>query len=584
MPDLFNSLQKHDLGHLRIVADLWGLELDSNEAGAAAKELSASLLDPDLLGEILEALSPEAQTALEALVAKNGRIPWAEFIRRFGEVREMGAGKRDREKPHLNPESTAEILFYRALLARAFFNTASGAQEFAYIPDDLLKSINHGPSWSSQGEYAPGPSTEGTQTVAEDARDDRGEEIKIPIDSARPRGADRARARLASPQKATVDNVPLGRPASPGEKVHPLPTNDHLLDDATTLLAAIRVGIEAPETQVPESVIEGLLKSARIILKSGPKPEKMKAFLEAPRDEALQMLAGAWLESENFNELRQLPGLVFEGEWKNQPLVTREFLLNLLDAVPEDKWWSLAAFIRDVKARYPDFQRPAGDYDSWFIKRAADGEYLRGFAYWDQVDGALIRYFITKILFWLGQVELATPEEGAEPTAFRVISENVAVKSEAGKLVARSNGQIAVPRFAPRAVRYQVARFCEWNEAKADEYRYTITPASLKNAGEQGLKIAHLLTLLAKHTSGGVPPVLVKALKRWEANGTEARVQTQVVLRVSRPEILEELRKSKAARFLGEILGPTAVVIKDGAQSKVLAALAELGLLAEDEK
>ncbi len=59
-------------------------------------------------------------------------------------------------------------------------------------------------------------------------------------------------------------------------------------------------------------------------------------------------------------------------------------------------------------------------------------------------------------------------------------------------------------------------------------------------------------------------------------------VQTQVVLKVSTPEILVELRKSKAARFLGEALGPTSVVIKEGAQSKVLAALAEMGLLAEE--
>jgi hypothetical protein len=297
----------------------------------------------------------------------------------------------------------------------------------------------------------------------------------------------------------------------------------------------------------------------------------------------LQTLAEAWLESETFNELHQIPGLVFEGEWKNQPLVTREFLLNLLDAIPEGKWWSLPAFIRDVKAKYPDFQRPAGDYDSWFIKRESDGEYLRGFTYWDQVDGALVRYFITGILFWLGQVELARPEDGAEPTAFRVISEKSKGRSEEGKIVARSNGQIAVPRFAPRAVRYQVARFCEWNEAKEDEYRYTITPPSLKKATEQGLKVEHLLALLAKYTASGIPPVLVKGLKRWEANGTEARVQTQVVLRVSKPEVLEELRKSKAARFLGEMLGPTTVVLKDGTQSKVLAALAELGLLAEEE-
>jgi hypothetical protein len=45
---------------------------------------------------------------------------------------------------------------------------------------------------------------------------------------------------------------------------------------------------------------------------------------------------------------------------------------------------------------------------------------------------------------------------------------------------------------------------------------------------------------------------------------------------------LEELRKSKAARFLGEPLGPTSIIIKTGAQAKVMAALTEMGVLAED--
>ena len=143
MPDQFTSLIKYDLGHLHVVAELWGLELDANDTESAAKELCASLLDPDLLSEILEALNPDAQAAIEMLTAKNGRIPWTEFTRRFGDIRDMGAGKRDREKPHHNPSSTAEILFYRALLARAFFNTINGAQEFAYIPDDLFKLISH---------------------------------------------------------------------------------------------------------------------------------------------------------------------------------------------------------------------------------------------------------------------------------------------------------------------------------------------------------------------------------------------------------------------------------------------------------
>ena len=51
-------------------------------------------------------------------------------------------------------------------------------------------------------------------------------------------------------------------------------------------------------------------------------------------------------------------------------------------------------------------KRTRGDYDSWFIKRASDGLYLRGFQYWDEVDGALIRYFITKHSALAGQVDL----------------------------------------------------------------------------------------------------------------------------------------------------------------------------------
>ncbi len=536
MPDLLTSLQKHDLGYIRIVAELWGLELHSNQFEAAAKELCASLLDPSLLAETLDVLATDAKAALEALTAASGRIPWAEFTRRYDDIRKTGPGKRDREKTHLTPLSTAEILFYRGLLARAFFSTANGPQEFAYIPDDLFAIITRRGAAYPFGHLCCAPTSE-----------------------------------------------PLGRAALPREKEHITPSSDLILDDATTLLAALRLGIEPPETSVPVHVLEEYLRTAKIILRSGPNPEAVKSFLESPRDEALKALGDTWVKSETFNELRLLPGLLYEGEWKNQPLVTREFLLNLLGAIPDGKWWSLSAFISDVKAKHPDFQRPAGDYDSWYVKRESDGEYLRGFKHWDHIDGALIKYFITRFLFWLGRVDIAGHEEGGESTAFRVVNNKIKTAKENGKLVVRSNGQISAPRLVPRVVRYQVARFCEWEDAKAGEYAYQLTPASLKRAGGQGLKVEHLLGLLAKHTSGGIPPVLVKALKRWDLRGTEARIQTQAVLRVSRPEILEELRKSRAARFLGEMLGPTAVIVKDGAQSKVLAALTELGLLAEDE-
>ena len=536
MPDLFHSLLKQDIGHLRAVAELWGLELKSAEADAAREELAVALLEPDLFAELIDTLSAEADSAITAIVNSGGRVPWPTFTRKYGEIREAGAGKRDREKLYLNPASTTEILYYRGLLARAFFDTQKGPQEFAYIPDDLLSLLNRA----------------------------EGEEQEVDL------------------EEKTENVEPMGRAASPGEKGQDLPANDFILDDATTLLAAFRLGIEPPETKIPANVLQALLQSAALIKGSTPQPEPIKAFLEASRANALAILQNAWIESDSFNELCLMPTIICEGEWKNDPQETRDFLLNLLDAIPEGKWWSLAAFLRDIKQKYADFQRPAGDYDSWFIKRAADGQYLRGFASWDQVDGALIKYFITNILHWLGQVDLCVADGAAEPTSFRVVhSESQMISREDKKLNISSQGLISIPRLAPRVVRYQVSRFCEWEEPKEDMYRYRLSTNSLTRAKEQGLKVEHLLALLAKHTDAGAPPTLIKALKRWEVNGTEARVQTQVILKVSRPEVLEEMRKSKAAKFLGEVLSPTTVIVKGGAIQKVMEALTELGLLTE---
>ncbi|MGE5073885.1 MAG: helicase-associated domain-containing protein [Anaerolineae bacterium] len=550
MPSLQQALRNHDLGFLRIVSSLWGVELTHQSPDDAAGELAGLLLDPDLVIEVLTSLNPQGRAAAAALAAANGRIPWAPFTRQFGAIREMGIAKRDRDKPYLEPASAAEILWYRAFLFRAFLKTAKEPQEFAYIPDDLLELVQ---AWEHGAASMPDALTE--------------------IDH----------SQLSEPP---------GRGATPGEKKHILPASDRVLDDATTLLAALRLGHEIE----PDVKLAALLQTAGLISEPGPaasksakanrsmelRADKVKAFLEAPRPAALEMLAQAWRSSQSFNELKLMPGLVFEGEWKNQPLVTRDFLMDIIEGIPPGAWWSLNAFIGGIKKSYPDFQRPAGDYDSWFIKRESDGTYLRGFAYWDQVDGALIRFFIREILYSLGLVELASADEGGAITAFHLLESVARGSDENGKIVVASNGRIAVPRLVPRAVRYQLARFCEWDEEKPDGYRYHVTPQSLTQAREQGLKVEHLLALLARNTDAGIPPALLKALKRWDQNGTEARAETQVILKVSRPEVLEELRNSKAARFLGEPLGPTSVIIKAGAQPKVMAALAELGLLAED--
>ncbi len=532
MPDLLQSLQARDLGHLRIIAELCGIELASTEAETARRELVSALLQPENLEEILESLPEAARDALAFLLQQDGKVPWSAFARRFGEIRAVGPGRRDREKIYLYPISPAEILFYRALLGRAFFDTPSGAQEFAYLPDDLTTRLR---------------------------------ELFVP---------------LVSPADTEVS--PLGRAATPEERAHPLPPFDYLLDDATTLLTALRIGLPLPPTLTPAPVVLALLRAAHILQGNDPQPEAVRAFLKMPRSQALDILRQAWKQSEEFNELRLIPGLICEGEWKNDPKRARLFLLQFLERIPQGQWWSLSAFCRAIKDTHPDFQRPLGDYDSWFIRRTSDSLYLRGFEHWEEVDGALITYLITGPLFWLKMVALAVPAADSTPTAFQLLPESQQTSpAEEARLHVSSQGQITIPRLVPRAVRYQIARFCQWQNAGPEEYRYQVTVASLQRARAQGLRVNHLLTLLARHASTELSPSFVKALKRWESKGCEARLERLTVLRVNTPEILQKLRHSKANRFLAETLGPTTVAVKSGAQTALQKALAELGWLTE---
>jgi hypothetical protein len=540
MANLVHTLQAYDPGFLEIVARLWGVEFDASTGELTAERLAAQLLDHKNLIEIIESLPADARSALSDLAHSAGRLPWGLFTRRHGAVREMGVGRRDREQPFHKPVSPAEILWYRALLARAFFDTPSGLQEFAYIPSDLL--------------------------------------VLLPLS-----------------QDGVVQA--LGRPATPLERAYPSLATDNILDDVCTLLAGLRLSLPLdgiplsayppPYPLSPRPLIALLSCAGLLNHQDLPLLAQTRAHLEAGRAEALLQLVQAWLASPTFNELAMIPQLSLEGEWANDPLATRRVILDFLSSLPLDTWWSLSSFVGDIQQTQPDFQRPAGDYDSWFIRQRQTGDYLRGFEHWDQVDGALIRFMICGPFHWLGILDLASPQPDEPVSAFRFSSwgrallggtspQDLAAKDE--KIYARSDGRLRLSRRVPRTVRYQVARFCQWDGTKDNFYRYLIVPSSLERARRQDLQIPHLLALLRRHASA-LPPVLIKSLERWEAHGTEARIERLLVLRVASPDLLQELRASRAARFLGDPLGPTTIVVKPGAAEKVLAALADLGCL-----
>lgn len=538
MPTFTQSLQGRDLGHLRIIAEQWGVAFDAPDARVGLPRLAVLLLQPALVAETIRDLPMAARLALDDLLQNDGRLPWPLFVRRYGAVREVGPGRRDRERPWGKSASPAEALWYRGLVGRAFFDASAGPEEFAYVPEDLLPLI---------------------------------------------------------PARLEGRPEPLGRPATPAERAHPLPASDRILDDATTLLAALRCGLPPAGgefTPFPVSLspatLEILLSSAGLLdANAVPMPEPTRAFLEARRGEALALLVQAWQRSATFDELRLLPGLQAEGEWQNDPLRARRAILDFLSGVELEKWWSLPAFVAAVHQRHPDFQRAAGDYDSWFLRRQPDGEFLRGFEHWEDVDGALVRFMICGPLHWLGVLDLAAPGPDSPPTAFRYSAWGAALLRatapdglplEEAVIQVGSDARLRAPRLVPRAARYQVARFCEPLEPQVDAYRYHITPDALGRARQQGLTVAHLLALLRRYADS-LPPTLVRALERWEQRGAEASIEAITVLRVASPEMLQTIRSSRAARFLGEPLGPTAVIVKAGAGAKVLAILAELGYL-----
>jgi len=536
MPDLAHTIQGQDLSFLRMVANAWGIELNAPDVYTAAQILVKKMTDQDIFREIVESLSAEELEILGEISRNGGKIPWSMFVRRFGDIRTMGASKRDRERPDLNPVSPVESLWYRAIIGRAFLKSETEPQEFVFIPDEFLSYLQ---------------------------------------------------------EKIKKNSITIGRPATAAEAAFQQLADVQILDDSCTLLAALRTGIplDRLNLQIPLIPLGSLLRSINLIdIDNLPNTENTRKFIETPRPKALADLVFKWMNSTRFNELRLLPKLLFEGEWTNNPLKTRNEIIETVTHIPQGQWWNLQSFIQAIKETNPDFQRPAGDYDSWFIRRKEGKEYLRGFTSWDEVEGELIRFILCGPLHWLGILDLASAKNSTPTLAFRHSHWSLKlwqaippddIPQENQSIQVSSNGTILVPPLAPRSIRYQVARFGEWEEKSGHFFRYRITPESLKKAQNQGLLVSHILTILKRGSQNHLPPSLVKSVERWDKFGTESHIKKYTLLKVSDPGMIDVLRKSRANRYLGDLLNATTIQVNSRGVDVIRDVLAENGYLAE---
>jgi hypothetical protein len=271
-----------------------------------------------------------------------------------------------------------------------------------------------------------------------------------------------------------------------------------------------------------------------------------------------------------------------------------------------------------VRERAPDFQRPAGDYDSWYIRDSETHAYLRGFEHWERVDGALVRWIIQGPLCWLGLAEVSTPDapdpEGARrkarrltlrptpgmaETAFRITAPGAAFLGkgewmEAGQRIEANtpadthvhiglDGVLSVPAAIAPYHRFRVARVTKWLGLSGETYTYRLTPGSLRRAARQGVVLGRIVDFLREIADeNGLPPSLLNALQRWARSGAEVTIQEVTVLRFKSPELLETLQRTpKVKDYLGRQLGPTVVEVRRESADKVRAILAEMGILSD---
>ena len=548
MRSLLHTLQDYDLGHLRIVAELWGIDLPQGPARQAADAVARTMLDPTTLTEITDSLPTPIREALDYLLHLGGRAPLSDFVRRFGPLREMGPGRRDREKPWRDTASPIEALWYRGLIARAFIDTPSGPREFAFIPSDLA--------------------------------------ALLPI-PAQPH---------SGPPGGSIDPPPISQPAT-----------SVAVDDTTTLLAALRrhpgddsdmtlaqrEGV-SPFLHQPDSLglLLTLLREEGILIEPSlyPDPQSVRSYLDAPRTEALRRLIMAWKRSSAWNELANVPHLTYTSEvWPNDPLVSRRTVLEYINQIPLRSWWNLNSFIATIRDRQPGFQRPAGDFDSWYLRDVRNGTFLRGFEYWDAIDGAMLHYLITGPMHWLGVADLGRTSLEGQITAFRLtpaaavlsdLEAPLTIKESTASATIHSDGRIVVPRRALRALRYQIARFTSWEPIDDSNYSYRLTPTGLKMAFDQGLELSHVFTILESAGEEPTPTSLRKALKRWGDRGSEGRFRREMILQLPDPDVLSELQGDRTtARYLGEVLGPTTVSVREKDLPRLCSAAARLGIL-----
>ncbi|HEY54132.1 MAG TPA: hypothetical protein G4N94_11805 [Caldilineae bacterium] len=501
---------------LRAIAQSQGLVIDAAGQRAFRQALVEQMLDRAHIAEVWQDLEAPAHQALQALRHEENRIPVTAFQRRFGEIRRFGPGYLQKEKPWKHPANVAEQLWYLGLLARGFVETADGLAEFFSIPGDLLPLLPLPNSASERFAFPPAIS-EPLQPPGggQDHSNDQGLDDHLPEVDSRKAGErfldDLATVLIHLQQRRVwVDSRGDWRKKdlqllAPKLKTPP-PDPDHPLAPGGRLALIFHCARALGLVQTVE-------RRQRL------HGETVRPWLEQSRQQQVATLFAAWRDSAAWNDLCLTPGLHCErGNWRNDPGATRLALLDILGQAQTGQWLGLDAFIAAIHEQRPDFQRPDGNYDTWYI-RDDDGSYLKGFEHWDDVEGRLLRYLWSGPLHWLGVIAL--DGEGQHwrltPAGLAMLHPDASSPPAAVSpppLVVTADFHITLPPNHRLYDRLRVARFCVW-EASLPDYRYRITQRGLRRAAAAGISPEQVLAFLTAASGEHIPDNVRSALTKF---------------------------------------------------------------------
>jgi hypothetical protein len=567
MPNLLTMLREADEGLHTALAQVWGVTLANKKPEEQIRLLNEAMQDKQKAEAVWVKLSEDERQALQALLGSKLKMQAAMFTRLYGDIRKMGKGQIERENPHKSPKSIAEGLFYRGLISEISESGKQGIKQFVYIPEDLAPVLPSHKTAYEGIEKMPLPAQPQIRQL--EPYDDEYLDDMQQADTSIVDDMATVLAYLRNWSAAVLEDAFLPADA---EKILPF----LLKPSIERLNFLLGIGVSADLIMAQEG-------------RAYPKKNNLQKWLEKTRSEQLKMLLEAWHKGIVYRDLWHVSGLFPDPDagFPYDTVIGRDALhLFLKRLAPPNDWFGIEEFCQAIKIIDPDFQRPAGDYESWYI-RDSRGEYLRGFDSWDAVEGALLEFYLKSPLHWLGLMD--TSEDAVRLNAYGrawLGMNDWPSPTEANDLVTvQDDGVLSVSRKVSRIDRFQVARFSTWGKPEDNLFYYRLDSEGLELAEAQGITTGHILAFLKRQVGEKPLPRRVNdLLENWQGSATMTEVSFErlLVLRTTAPEVLDRIyNEPNLRRYLGARLGPMACVVRAGQETDLQVALGDAGIKVE---